>query len=161
MSAPRSHPSDDVRSLGRVLDFMRLLWGLDHRLQTTSKHMLAELGVTGSQRMAVRFIGRFDGISAGELAELLHVHPSTLTGILDKLERGKLVKRSRDPHDARRAHFSLTDEGWAVDRVQRGTVEAAVRRALAQASEEEIAAASSLLQKLTAELDPDGSTRKT
>lgn len=161
MSSSRSTvPQPAERPLGRVLGFMRVLWALDHRLNATSKHMLAKLGVTGSQRMAIRLIARFDGISAGELAELLHLHPSTLTGVIEKLGRAGMVDRVRDPDDARRIRLSLTDEGWAIDRVQRGTVEAAVRRALSQATEEEISAATSLLKKLADELDEDASPRR-
>jgi DNA-binding MarR family transcriptional regulator len=161
VSKPEANdPGSADADLGPTLEFLRLLWALDHRLQTTSKHMLGELGVTGTQRMAVRFIGRFDTISAGELSDLLHLHPSTLTGVLDKLVTAGLVLRSRDPHDARRAQLSLTDAGRTVDRVQRGTVEAAVKRALAQSSELEIDATRTMLRRLRDELDPDGSVSR-
>src|SRR5690606_29786655 len=79
--------------LGEVLDFMRLLWSIDHGLQTTSKRMEALLGITGLQRMVLRLVGRFPGISAGNLARILHVHPSTLTGVLKRLEEKQFVTR--------------------------------------------------------------------
>ena len=72
--------------LGKPLEFMRSLWALDHALQSRSKAMAAALGVTGPQRMVVRLVGRFPDIAAGSLAELLMVHPSTLTGIVQRLE---------------------------------------------------------------------------
>ena len=67
---------DAMPPLGEVLDFMRMLWSIDHGLQTTSKRMEATLGVTGLQRMVLRLVGRFPGISAGHLARILHVHVS-------------------------------------------------------------------------------------
>src|SRR5688572_10921067 len=74
-------------SLGDVLDFMRLLWAVDHALQQRSKQMLQTHGITGPQRLVLRVVGRYPGIAAGELANVLHVHPSTLTGVLKRLEK--------------------------------------------------------------------------
>jgi DNA-binding MarR family transcriptional regulator len=44
--------------------------------------MIGEVGVTGPQRLVLRVVGLFPGMSAGELATVLRVHPSTLTGVL-------------------------------------------------------------------------------
>src|SRR5262245_41762471 len=88
----RDRTAEEVQ-LGKVLDFMRTLWALDHALQTSSKRMRSKLGVTGLQRFAIRIVGRFPSISAGQLAEILHVHPSTLTGVIEKLaQRQALIK---------------------------------------------------------------------
>lgn len=119
-----------MRRLGPVLDFMRALWALDHALQSASKRMEKALGVTAPQRLVVRIVGRFPGISAGEVSEILHLHPSTLTGILKRLARRGLVARRADPADARRALLELTAKGREVDRMRAGTAEAAVRAAL-------------------------------
>src|SRR2546421_7190843 len=52
--------------------------------------------LTGPQRLVMRIVGRFPGIAAGRVAQILHVHPSTLTGILKRLEaRGLLQRRAR------------------------------------------------------------------
>ena len=131
--------------LGGVLDFMRLLWAVDHGLQGTSKRMLATMGVTGPQRLAVRIIGRFPGISAGRLARVLHVHPSTLTGILARLESRRLVTRWPDPKDARRALFGLTASGRALNETRAGTVEAALARGMAGLPDRQIQAAEEVL----------------
>src|SRR5438132_8459125 len=37
-------------------------------------------------RLVMRIVGRFPGIAAGRVAQILHVHPSTLTGILKRSE---------------------------------------------------------------------------
>ena len=138
--------------LGEVLDFMRLLWSIDHGLQTTSKRMEATIGVTGLQRMVLRLVGRFPGISAGHLARILHVHPSTLTGVLKRIEDRQWVTRSADPLDARRALFTLTGKGRTLDIPATGTVEAAVQRALERVPQAKITAARELLAALSEEL---------
>ena len=137
--------------LGPVLEFMKLLWAVDHGLQSMSKRMEARFGITGPQRLVVRIVGRFPGISAGALAEVLHVHPSTLTGVLRRLEtRGMLLRRA-DPKDARRALFGLTSRGRKMDTLRTGTVEQAVRRVLTRLPEDAVAA-EHILSALAAEL---------
>jgi len=151
-AASRSVEGARQLGLGSALDFMRILWAMDHGLQRRSKRMEAELGVTGMQRIVVRLIGRFPDITAGRLAELVHVHPSTLTGVLKRLVDRGYVSRERDREDARVAHFSLTPEGDRIDGTQAGTVEAAVRRALAKVSPEELEAARAVLAAIADEL---------
>jgi DNA-binding MarR family transcriptional regulator len=141
-----------MRDLGPVLDFMRALWALDHSLQSASKRMEATLGVTAPQRLVVRIVGRFPGISAGHISDILHLHPSTLTGVLQRLEERALVVRRPDPADARRALFELTVRGREVDELRSGTVEAAVRRALRRLSPATARAVREASEVLSAEL---------
>lgn len=117
-------------SLSATLDFMRLLWAVDHALQSTSKRMEQRFGVTGPQRLVVRIVGQFPRASAGEIASILQIHPSTLTGILRRLEAREMIERRPDPADGRRALFQLTKAGRDLDRLQEGTPEAAITSAL-------------------------------
>jgi MarR family transcriptional regulator, organic hydroperoxide resistance regulator len=134
--------------LGEVLDFMRLIWAVDHALQKASKRMMATLGVTGPQRLVIRIVSRFPGLPAGRIAEILHVHPSTLTGVLKRLERQGLIRRRGDPKDGRRSLTWITRNGRAIDLAASGTVEAGVQRALAAAPPRGIAASRALLAQL-------------
>ena len=138
--------------LGEALEFMRLVWAVDHGLQSLSKRMEATLGLTGPQRLVVRLVGRFPGISAGKLAQLMHVHPSTLTGVLKRLEKRGLLERKSDPLDARRALFQLTQAGRTLDVPASGTVEAAVTRVLGRMSRARILGAQEVLTALADEL---------
>ncbi|HUJ24719.1 MAG TPA: MarR family transcriptional regulator, partial [Myxococcales bacterium] len=104
------------------------------------------------QRLVVRIVGRFPGIAAGRVAEILHVHPSTLTGILKRLEGRGILQRKADPRDARRALFSLTPKGRKLDTIRTGAVEQAVRRVLA-VDPSKVAAAQEILAALSHELD--------
>jgi len=142
--APQAPPP----ALGGVLAFMRLIWAVDHGLQRASKRMHATLGVTGPQRLVLRIVGRYPGLSAGRLAELLHVHPSTLTGILERLGRQGLLLRRTDPLDRRRVLLTLTDRGRVFAVETEGTVEAAVQRALVRAPPSQVEAGRRLLSSL-------------
>ena len=84
----RATPAADdavALELPDVLQFMQLLWAVVHGLEKTSKKMRGAIGVTGPQRLVLRVVGLFPGLSAGDLANILHIHPSTLTGVLQRL----------------------------------------------------------------------------
>jgi DNA-binding MarR family transcriptional regulator len=121
-----------VPELDGPLEFLRLLWAVAHGLESLSKRMTTRLGITGPQRLVVRLVGRFPSITSGQLAQLLHVHPSTLTGVLQRLERRGLLTRQRDGSDRRRALIGLTAEGRRFDVETAGTNEAAVAATLRQ-----------------------------
>jgi DNA-binding MarR family transcriptional regulator len=116
--------------LGGPLEFLRLLWAVAHGLERVSKRMEASLGVTGPQRLVVRLVGRFPSITPGRLAALLHVHPSTLTAVLKRLQARGLVHRRRDNRDGRRTLLGLTPAGRRLDVSTAGTIEAAVAATL-------------------------------
>lgn len=145
-----------MRELGPVLDFMRALWALDHALQRASKRMEGTLGVTAPQRLVLRIVGRFPLASAGEVAEVLHLHPSTLTGILRRLEERGMVARLADPADGRRALLRLTVKGRKLDQLRDGTVEAAVRRALGRLPASTVRSARDAALTLSGELEKLG-----
>ena len=142
--------------LGEVLDFMRLIWALDHALQKTSKRMRSAIGVTGPQRLVVRIVARFPGIPAGQIAQFLHVHPSTLSGILKRLEQQGLVRRRPDPKDRRRAFLGITEKGRRIDAAEVGTVEAAVERVMSRAPRAKLDGAREVLTDLAAALGVEG-----
>lgn len=152
-------------SLGEALDFMKLLWRLDHALQTASRRMVEELGVTGPQRLALRVVGRFPGITPGETAAVLRLHPSTVTVVVQGLERAGLVERSEDPEDRRRTRLHATAAGRKVASASAGTVEEAVRRTLARVDPEDLEKAARVLTALAVELEArasaqDGAARR-
>lgn len=132
---------------------MQGLWALVHALDVRSKRMSRLLGVTGPQRLVVRVLGRNPGSTAGEIAAILEIHASTLSGILARLEARKMITRKVDTSDRRRARFQLTAAGKKADRERRGTVEESVKRALAQVSPAAAATCADVMRKLVAELE--------
>jgi DNA-binding MarR family transcriptional regulator len=143
----------ELSDLPDVLQFMQLLWAVVHGLERTSKRMTGEIGVTGPQRLVLRVVGLFPGLSAGDLAEVLHVHPSTLTGVLQRLVAQRLLERADDPHDRRRAILRLTARGARANAVRRGTVEAAIAGALDGVSDRDRAATRRVLERLAGHLE--------
>jgi DNA-binding MarR family transcriptional regulator len=144
-------------ALGDALEFLRQLWELDHALSRRSKRMEASTGITGPQRLVLRFIGRFPQISNGDLSALLHLHPSTLTGILDRLEQRGLVRRRQDPRDARRSLHGLTERGRELDANDAETIEGAIRSVFEGLDKGDVVAARRVLDALVRAISTDSS----
>ena len=136
---------EDKFELEPVLDFMRLLWSVEHGLQRISKRMENDLGITGPQRLVLRIVGRFPDMSAGELAHIVRLHPSTITGILRRLVERGLIERKSDPGDSRRARLRVKPSALPFTRASPRTVEKAVTRALDQAGASNVRAARKVL----------------
>jgi len=147
MPPTSSRPSGDP-----ALDFIRVLWAVDHELHSVSKRMIGRFGLTAPQRLALRFIGREPDLALGALAALLHLDPGTVTGIVQRLETAGLVARERSEGDTRRAQLRLTKKGLALNRRRAGTVEGAVRRTLSAVTASEAEAASRVLRQLAEDL---------
>ena len=131
---------------------MQRLWDLVHALAVRSKRMGRTLGVTGPQRLVIRVLGQSPDATAREISDILGLHPSTLTGVLARLEKQGMIQRKVDRVDRRRVRFRLTPAGRRIDRERKGTVEAAVRRAMGRADPAMIAQTEALLALLVTEL---------
>jgi MarR family transcriptional regulator, organic hydroperoxide resistance regulator len=146
-----------VPALGPTLDFLAVLWELNHSLEATSSRMQAELGVTAQQRMLIRIVGKFPGIAAGQLAALLRIHAGTLSTAIARLEKRGLLQRSRDARDQRRVVLGLTAKGRSFDVPAQGTVESAAGRVLKRLSARDRAATLRCLHAIIDELNANAS----
>lgn len=151
MPTSRLRPAAPV--LDPTLDFLRLLWSIENYLQSTSKRMAASLGITGPQRLALRVVSRFPGISPKEVSHLLRLHPSTITGVLQRLVDKGLLVRQRDAADGRRAHLRVRAAAGKFTRSNKHTVEAAVERALRRVPKTSVQRAREVLSAIIDELE--------
>jgi DNA-binding MarR family transcriptional regulator len=139
--------------LGRALEFLERVWHVNHALQRVSTRMQHELGVTGPQRLIIRCIGQYPGVTSSRLAEMLHLDRGSVSAALGRLEAMRLVERQTDPDDGRRATLSLTAAGRKVDRPTKHTIEAIVEQVIGAASASDLEATGRVLAELAAALE--------
>lgn len=68
-------------------------------------------GLTFPQWLLLKSVARRGRMTVRELADTCEVTSANVTGILDRLERERLVTRSRSAEDRRVVHVRLTEEG--------------------------------------------------
>ena len=99
-------------------------------VQSGMQSIDATQGMSGSQLLALWQISAQPGLRVAELAEALHIHPSTASNLLDKIEVRGLVRRERSDADNRVVRLSLNDSGIDVDRDLPGPLQGRLRYAL-------------------------------
>jgi DNA-binding MarR family transcriptional regulator len=138
--------------LGPALDFLQHLWALNHALERTSLQMERTLGVTAQQRLILRCLGKYPGMTASQLATVLHLDPGTISVSVQRLMKKRLVQGKREKTDQRRVALSLTAKGQALDRPAAGTTEHVVQRMLTRVGHAPVDRAKEVLRTLSVDL---------
>lgn len=68
------------------------------------------MGITAPQGMVMGILGKFGKTKISELSEKMGLSNSTVSGIVDRLERQGIVERERSSDDKRVVYASLTAE---------------------------------------------------
>ncbi|MBX3206900.1 MAG: MarR family transcriptional regulator [Labilithrix sp.] len=84
-------------------------------LYTESRRLTKELArradLTGPQLTVVKMLEQIGDLSLSELSERIRAQNSTVTGIIDRMERENLVTRERSKEDRRVVYIRLTTKG--------------------------------------------------
>jgi MarR family transcriptional regulator, organic hydroperoxide resistance regulator len=146
------HRQDD---LPEALQFIRLLWQLDHALNKRSRRLLRVAGVTAPQRFLLKVVGMRPGCSPGQLAKFLHVTPATVTRVVQRMESAGFVRREADPEDSRRVRLHLTPRGRKVDERCSDASESPVSRVLGETARARVEETRRLLGALVEALEAE------
>ena len=87
------------------------LYSTSLAMTKTYKPLLAPLGLTYPQYLAMLVLWEQDGMMVSELGERLYLDSGTLTPLLKRLEATGLIARLRDVADERRVRVTLTSAG--------------------------------------------------
>jgi DNA-binding MarR family transcriptional regulator len=101
--------------------------------------LLAPLGVTYPQYLVLLVLWERDGLPVHRLGERLALDSGTLTPLLKRLERQRLVERHRGPADERVVRIHLTAAGRALrSKARKVPIELACRAGYDLASERSV-----------------------
>lgn len=129
---------------------------LVHALHTTSREMERRLGLTGAQLFVLTQLNATPSLSINALAERTMTHQSTVSVVVRRLVRRKLVKKARAADDARRVELTLTAAGAAILRRAPESMPTRLARAIALLSAPDRRALGCGLEKLVSGLGVGG-----
>ena len=115
------------------------------------KPLLAPLGLTYPQYLAMLVLWEGDGIAVSQLGERLQLDSGTLTPLLKRLETAGMLRRERDAGDERRVLLKLTPVCRAL-RARAASVPTAIGKAVG-CDLDELSVLTSRLHQLRNEID--------
>jgi DNA-binding MarR family transcriptional regulator len=107
-----SIPAGHIPRLDQQLCFA--LYSAVNRVTRLYRPVLAALGLTYPQYLAMLALWEHSPRTVGALGEALDLDSGTVTPLLKRLEKQDLVRRRRDPADERRVMVELTAAGQAL-----------------------------------------------
>ena len=108
-----SLPPDTKPEVDAIVETIIYLYTESRRL---TKGMASEFGLTGPQLTVIKMLETFGDISLSSLSERIRAQNSTVTGIIDRMEREGLVRRERSTTDRRVVYIRLSDKGARLAR---------------------------------------------
>ena len=122
---------------------------LSTQLSLLNHHVGAHVELKDVDLDCLELINRHGPLNPSALARHAGLHPATMTGILDRLERGGWVARERDPSDRRAVVVrALRDRGGEVFRLYSG-MNASLDQILAGHTDDELDLLASFLRSTT------------
>ena len=96
---------------------LRILQALRRIIRAVDLHsrkLSAQHKITGPQLVCLLSVQEHEPVTPSAIARHVHLSPSTVVGVLDRLEAKGLVRRARDLKDRRLVQVSLTEQGKAL-----------------------------------------------
>ena len=111
---PRAARAKGVPSLEPPLP-LKLLRAREALMQLFRPHM-RELGLTDQQGRILRVLAERDAVELSELSAETCIHPASLSRMIPRMQANGVLRRWRDPVDARRVMVSISKPGMALFR---------------------------------------------
>ncbi len=108
-----SLPPETKPGVDAIVETIIYLYTESRRL---TKGMAAQFGLTGPQLTVIKLLEELGDLSLSSLSERIRAQNSTVTGIIDRMEREGLVKRERSTTDRRVVYIRLSEKGQNLAR---------------------------------------------
>jgi DNA-binding MarR family transcriptional regulator len=110
---PASIPSEIKPEVDSILEAIVYLYTESRRV---TKEVARRVDLTGPQLTVLKMLEGVGDLSLSELSERIRAQNSTVTGIIDRMEREGLVARARSTEDRRVVNIRLTEKGARIAR---------------------------------------------
>ena len=130
-----------------VVDVFDLINVLNKKYEKLQRENIYELQLTPTQLYILRKLWEKDGRQFKDLADGCNCSRSTITGVIDTMEKKEIVIRDSNPDDRRSLLVKLTEQGKNL-RKQTPPLESMVNGCCSGITQEEIENLGNLLEKL-------------
>ncbi|HEY3817480.1 MAG TPA: MarR family transcriptional regulator [Polyangiaceae bacterium] len=110
---PTAIPTEIKPEIDSILEAILYLYTESRRV---TKELARQVDLTGPQLTVLKMLEGLGDLSLSELSERIRAQNSTVTGIIDRMERESLVVRARSTEDRRVVKIRLTEKGAKIAR---------------------------------------------
>jgi DNA-binding MarR family transcriptional regulator len=137
--------------------FIYLIFTAQQKLRTHLGNVMMKenVRVTPAQAGILFLLAEKNGRTMSELSRLLSIDNSTITGLVDRLEKAGLVRRDASPHDRRASHVYVSPEGMQEMKKARSVVGRVNREIKGGFTPEELASFKKVLQSFFQKFNAD------
>lgn len=115
--ASKGKNAEQAKTLYAELPHLETLKKLRIVIRAAQRHSAwieKQCGVAGAQLWLMAELNETPGLRVGEIATRMAIHQTTVSNLLDALEKRGLVVKTRDPEDQRAVRLALSKEGRDV-----------------------------------------------
>jgi len=116
MAENNSNCEPDTCVVMNFSEIFQLINLLNKKYEKLQRRVVKSENLTPPQYSILMELWKSDGKQFKELASACCCSPSTITGIVDTMEKNELVSREKNPDDRRSLLVTLTDKGKSIER---------------------------------------------
>ena len=102
------------QSLENVTNIEKHLRKVDYIIRRKGREILADFDITVPQFTALQMLINRGNMTIGELSQNMDLACSTITDLIDRMEKSKLVMRQRDDRDRRVVRIKVLEKGYDI-----------------------------------------------
>ncbi|SHH40342.1 DNA-binding transcriptional regulator, MarR family [Caloranaerobacter azorensis DSM 13643] len=103
-----------MSQINNVEAIEKYLRKVDSIIKKKGREILKEYNITGPQFNALQYLIKEGDLTIGEISEKLALAYSTITDLVDRMEKNGLVVRVRDDKDRRVVRIKVLDKGFEI-----------------------------------------------
>lgn len=97
-----------------VANIEKHLRKVDHIIRKKGRTILSDLNITVPQFTALQILINNGNMTIGELSQKMNLACSTITDLIDRMEKSELVTRKKDEKDKRVVRIEVLEKGFVV-----------------------------------------------
>ncbi|NBG87909.1 MarR family winged helix-turn-helix transcriptional regulator [Isachenkonia alkalipeptolytica] len=105
---PENENMDVITEIERELRYLCTI------VKQKGREMLVEFEITPPQFQALLYLVKEEDLTIGELSKRMYLACSTITDLVDRMEKNKMVKRVRDEKDRRVVRVAVLEKGHKI-----------------------------------------------
>ena len=98
-------------------EIFELVYKINKRMEKMQRQTVQESNLTPAQFLILKQLWEHDRKQFKELAEICHCSRSTITGVVDTMEKNGLINRIPNPKDRRSQLVKLTKKGKDLEKL--------------------------------------------